>query len=154
MAQHAPARAEPPAVVSTRRGLRLRPTNDGARLFFEVEDPGELERLKDQLSRSEYQAGVALRGLWRRGVMNPEPTASAMDRLGMPRGGFAEHEADDERDEAQDELRAAVRSMRYMGMGGRLAIEVVVYERRIRTADELDALREALGRLADHLRRR
>jgi hypothetical protein len=100
MAQQASAPAAPPVVASTRRGLRLRPTNDGARLFFEVEYVGELERLKDQLSRSEYDAGIALRGLWARGAMNPEPTSSAMDRLSMPRSGFCDHEENDERDQA------------------------------------------------------
>jgi hypothetical protein len=84
--------------------------------------------------------------------LHPEATASAMDRLGMPRSGFAEHEANDERDEAQDALRAACRAMGMLGMSGRLAVEVVCYERRITTAEGLDALREALSRLADHLR--
>jgi hypothetical protein len=120
-------------------------------LFFEVEDPGELERLKDKLSRAEYQAGVALRGLWRRGAMNPAPSASSTSRLGMPRSGFSEHEANDERDAAQDALRAACRAMGMLGMSGRLALEVCVYERRVTTAEGLDALREALSRLADHL---
>jgi hypothetical protein len=39
-----------------------------------------------------------------------------------------------------------------LGMSGRFAVEVVVYERKVTTAAGLDALREALGRLADHLR--
>jgi hypothetical protein len=42
--------------------------------------------------------------------------------------------------------------MGYWGMGGRFAVEVVVYERRIRSADEVLQLRTALSRLAEHLR--
>jgi hypothetical protein len=42
--------------------------------------------------------------------------------------------------------------MGMLGLAGRLTVEVVCYERRITTAEGLDALREALSRLADHLR--
>jgi hypothetical protein len=69
----------------------------------------------------------------------------------MPPSGFYERD-DDHRLEAQEELRAAVRAMGMMGRAGRLAVEVVAYERRVETAEELDALREALSKLADHLR--
>ena len=69
----------------------------------------------------------------------------------MPPGSYYDVD-EDHRLEAQDELRAACRAMGMMGMGGRLAIEVVCYERRVKTADELDALREALQRLARHRR--
>jgi hypothetical protein len=151
MAQHAPASAAPPAVTNSRRGLRLRHVKDGTQSFYECEYVGELERLKNKLSRPEFDAGITLRALWRRGTMNPEATSSCLDRLGMPPRGHYEAE-DEDTLEQQDELRAAVRSMAYLGMGGRLAIEVVAYERRVGTADELDALREALSRLASHLR--
>jgi hypothetical protein len=40
------------------------------------------------------------------------------------------------------------------GMAGRFAMEVCVYERRVRTVAELAWLCEALGRLAEHLRPR
>lgn len=59
---------------------------------------------------------------------------------------------DDYRLEAQDDLRAAIRSMGYWGMGGRYAVEVCVYERRVRTQDALLHLRQALSRRAEHLR--
>jgi hypothetical protein len=132
--------------------LRLRHVKGGAQSFFEVAEPGELERIKPELTRAEYDAGIHLRGLWARGTMNPEATASALDRLGMPRSGFAEHEENDERDAAQDELRAACRAMRMLGMAGRLAVEVCVYERRIELAEDVHTLRVALSRLAAHLR--
>src|SRR5918992_1847638 len=106
--QHIPS-SDPPPVTSSRRGLRLRHVDDGKRSYFEVADPGELERLRDRLAVAEYEAGLELRRLWAQGTLNPEATSSAMERLGMPRTGFAEHE-DEHRLEAQDELRAVVRS--------------------------------------------
>jgi hypothetical protein len=75
-----------------------------------------------------------------------------MSRLGMPPRCFGEHEDDDNRCEAQDELWAAIRSMGGMGMYGRFAVEITCYERRVRTQDELLYLRQALSRLAEHLR--
>jgi hypothetical protein len=142
--------ADPP-VTSARRGIRLRHVDDGKRSYFEVEHPGEVERIKDRLSAAEYEAGIMLRHLWSQGTLNPEAQSSALDRLDMPRTGFAEHE-DEHRLEAQDELRAALRSMGMMGMSGRLAVEIVIYERRVRSQAMLLHLREALSRLAEHLR--
>jgi hypothetical protein len=141
---------EPPPVTASRRGLRLRHVKGAAKSFYEVECPGELERLKDRLASPEFEAGLTLRRLWVAGTMNPETQSSCLDRLGMPPSGFHDV-ADERRLEAQDRLRAAVRAMGYMGMGGRLAVEVVAYERRVRNAEELLYLRDALSRLADHL---
>jgi hypothetical protein len=143
---------EPPPVTSSRRGLKLRYVKDGAQSFYEVAHPGELERLRPELTAGEYDAAIHLRGLWARGAMNPASTASALDRLGMPRSGFSEHEENDERDAAQDALRAAMRSMGTMGMSARYAVEVVCYERRVTSQDALLYLRQALSRLAEHLR--
>jgi hypothetical protein len=42
--------------------------------------------------------------------------------------------------------------MGMMGMSGRYAAEVCVYEGRVTTQDALLYLREALSRLAEHLR--
>jgi hypothetical protein len=143
---------EPPPVTSSRRGLRLRHVDGGSRSYFEVEHPGELERIKPSLTLAAYDAGIMLRLLWVRGTMNPETQASSTSRLGMPRAAFTDHHDDDMRCEAQDELRAAVRAMGYLGMGGRFAVEVVVYERRVTSQDALLYLRQALSRLAEHLR--
>jgi hypothetical protein len=143
--------SEPPPVTASRRGLRLRHVDGGKRSYFEVECPGELERLKDRMTPAEFDAGIQLRLLWAHGTLNPESQSSCMHRLGMPPRSLCEHD-DDHRLEAQDELRAAIRAMGYMGMSGRFAVEVVVYERRVETAEKLDALRSALSRLAEHLR--
>jgi hypothetical protein len=146
------AAPEPPPVTSSRRGLRLRHVKGGAQSFFEVEHPGELERVKPDLTPAEFDAGIMLRLLWARGTMNPEATSSSTSRLGMPRAAFTDDHDDDKRCEAQDELRAACRAMGYLGMGGRLAVEVVVYERRVTSQDALLYLRQALSLLAEHLR--
>jgi hypothetical protein len=69
---------------------------------------------------------------------------------GVSRASFHDH--DDARLEAQDELRAACRAMGMMGMAARYAIEVCCYERRVTSQDALLHLRQALSRLADHLR--
>jgi hypothetical protein len=39
-----------------------------------------------------------------------------------------------------------------LGMGGRYAVEVCCYERRVTSQDRLLELRRALSRLAEHLR--
>jgi hypothetical protein len=120
---------EPPPVTSSRRGLKLRHIEGGSRSYFEVEHPGELERVKPSLTRAEYDAGITLRRLWAAGTLNPETQSSSTSRLGMPRAAFTDDNDDDHRCEAQDELRAAVRSMRGMGMHGRYAIEVAAATR-------------------------
>jgi hypothetical protein len=141
--------SEPP-VTASRRGLRLRYVDGGKRSYFEVAKPGELERLKPQLTLAEYEAGVRLRQLWASGTMIAEPSASCLNRLGLPPRGY--HSGpDDDRLAAQDALRTACRVMGMMGMGGQLAIDVCIYERRIETVAGLAELREALGRLAQHL---
>jgi hypothetical protein len=78
--------AEPPPVTSSRRGLQLRHVKGGAQSFYEVEHPGELERIKPSLTRAEYDAGITLRRLWAGGTMNPETQSSSTSRLGMPGG--------------------------------------------------------------------
>jgi hypothetical protein len=143
--------AEPPPVTSSRRGLRLRHVKDGTQSFYEVACPGELERIRHAITRAEYDAGVHLRGLWVHGTLNPEASSSAIDRLGLPRARFVEHD-NEGRLEAQDELRAACKAMGMLGMAGRFAVEVCCYERRVRNADEVLYLRTALSRLAEHLR--
>jgi hypothetical protein len=142
--------SEPP-VTSSRRGLRLRHVDAGKRSYFEVANPGELERVKPQLTLAEYEAGVRLRQLWASGTLNPESASSCLERLGLPPRGYREDVADDPRCAAQDALRAAMRAMKYMGMAGRFAVDVCVYERRVETVADLCELREALGRLAQHL---
>jgi hypothetical protein len=84
--------AEPPPLVASRRGLRLRFTDGGKRSYFEVESPGELERIKGSEK-------------WPLGGM---PSRSRY-----------------------------MRAMGYIGMAGRLAVEVCVYEHRVATAEEL-----------------
>jgi hypothetical protein len=143
---------EPPPVTSSRRGLRLRHVKGGAQSFFEVEHPGELERINPELTLAEYDAGIMLRLLWARGTMNPETQSSSKSRLGMPRTAFTDDHDDDKRCEAQDELRAACRAMGMLGMAGRFAVEVCCYERRVTSQDALLYLRTALSRLAEHLR--
>jgi hypothetical protein len=147
--QHPPS--PEPAVTSSRRGLRLRHVDDGKRSYFEVANPGELERIKPSLTQAEYDAGLELRRLWAAGAMNPEPSSSCIDGLGPPRRGFQDHD-DEHRLEAQDELRSAIGSMGGLGMCGRYAVEICCYERHVRTQDELLYLRQALSRLAEHLR--
>jgi hypothetical protein len=71
-----------------------------------------------------------------------------MSRLTEPGYGYG---LSDERLEANDELRAAYRAMGLMGLRGNFAVAVVCHERRIRSADEMDYLREALTRLANWL---
>jgi hypothetical protein len=127
--QNIPA-SDPPPVTSSRRGLKLRYVNKGQQSFYEVGHPGELERIKPSLTQAEYDAGLELRRLWVAGTMNPESQSSVLSRLGMPPRGYHDHD-DDHRLEAQDELRAALRSMRMLGMGGQLSLDVVVYERRV-----------------------
>jgi hypothetical protein len=122
---------EPPPVTSSRRGIRLRHAKGGAQSFFEVEHPGELERVKPELTPAEFDAGIMLRLLWARGTMNPEATSPSTSRLGMPRAAFTDDHDDDKRCEAQDELRAACRAMGLLGMAARYAIEVCCYERRV-----------------------
>ena len=39
-----------------------------------------------------------------------------------------------------------------MGLSGQFAVECVIFDRRVRTLEELCHLRDALARLADHLR--
>ena len=60
---------------------------------------------------------MALRQLWPAGTLNPASVSSPLTRLGMSRSSFYDHD-DDERLAAHDALRAAVRSMGYMGMSG------------------------------------
>jgi hypothetical protein len=110
-----------------------------------------LERIKASLTGPEYDAGLELRRLWAAGTMNPEAQASALDRLGMPPRGH-HTPVDEHRDEAQDALRAALRAMGMMGMSGALVVRVVIYEERVTSQDELLYLRQALSRLAEHLR--
>src|ERR687895_732097 len=88
-----------------------------ARSFEEVIDVGALEAVQDRLTASEYAASVALRQLWPAGTLNPASVSSPLTRLGMSRSSFYDHD-DDERLAAHDALRAAVRSMGYMGMSG------------------------------------
>jgi hypothetical protein len=68
-----------------------------------------------------------------------------------PRGYRADPAAE-QRCEAQDELRDALRSMGGLGLYGRYAVEVAIYERRVKTQDALLHLRAALSWLAEHLR--
>jgi hypothetical protein len=143
---------EPP-VTSSGKVLRLRHVDKGRRSYFEVACPGEPERTKPSLTQAEYDAAVRLRGLWMRGCMNPEASSSSISRLGMPKlTCLVAHAENDERNEAQDRLRAAMRAMGSVGMGGRLAVEVVVYERRVTSQELLHELRCALSRLAEHFR--
>jgi hypothetical protein len=53
-------------------------------------------------------------GAYGRRTLNPEAQSSCLDRLGMPPRGYHAGADDDQRLEAQDELRAAVRAMGYM----------------------------------------
>jgi hypothetical protein len=86
--QHPPSPDQLP-VTSSRRGLRLRHVDKGQRSYFEVADPGELERIKASLTQAEYDAGLGLRRLWAAGAMNPEPSSSCLDRLGLPPEGLS-----------------------------------------------------------------
>jgi hypothetical protein len=115
----------------------------------EVENPGEIERLRDYLLPAEYDAALDLRGLWAAGSLNPEARASAVSRLGLPRVGFSDN-YEDHRLEAHDRLKAALRAMGSMGMAGRYAIEVVIYDRKVATVADLALLRDTLARLAAH----
>lgn len=150
--QSSAAPAAQPERANARRGLRLRTVRGSNRSFYEVADPGALEAVREKLTRAEFEAGLELRRLWRAGTLNGEATSSPVSRLGLGRARFYQDNADDARLEAHDRLGAALRSMGMMGMAGRFAVEVCVYERRVRTAEELDALREALRRLAEHLK--
>jgi hypothetical protein len=63
-----------PPWISSRCGLRLRHVKGGTQSFYEVAEPGELERLKPSLTGPEYEAGIQLRLLWASGTMLAEPT--------------------------------------------------------------------------------
>jgi hypothetical protein len=81
-------------VTSSRGGLRLRHVKGGTQSFYEVEHPGELERIKPSLTAAEYDAGIMLRLLWARGTINPETQSSSTSRLGMPRAAFTDDHDD------------------------------------------------------------
>jgi hypothetical protein len=72
---------EPPPATSSRRGLRLRHVKGGTQSFYDVEHPGELERVRPELTRAKYDAGITLRRLWASGTINPEATSSSTSRL-------------------------------------------------------------------------
>jgi hypothetical protein len=69
----------------------------------------------------------------------------------MPLRGYHDG-AEEHRLGAQDDLRSACRAMGMLGVGGRFAIQVCCYERRVKSQDALLYLRESLSRLAEHLR--
>lgn len=73
--------------------------------------------------------------------------ASAITRLGLPRVCFSDN-FEDHRLEAHDQLKAALRSTGMLGMGGRYALEVIAYDRKVKTVADLALLRDALSRLA------
>jgi hypothetical protein len=107
-----------PPVTASRRGLRLRHTDGGKCSYFEVAEPGELERIRPDLTKAEFDAGIQLRPLWAQGTLLAAPSASCLDRLGMPRRGYHADPADEHRCEAQDRLRAAMRAMGGLGIAG------------------------------------
>lgn len=133
--------------IPARKGIVLRQVRGAERSFFEVEHPGELERLKGKLPDREYRVGLMLRSLWERGTLNGDPGQSCVARL--EDHGVRSEGMSPARLEANDRLRMAMRAMGMMGMAGRYALDVVAYDKRVETDTELAWLRAGLGKLAD-----
>lgn len=133
--------------IPARKGIVLRQVRGAERSFFEVEHPGELERLKGELTDREYRAGLMLRGLWERGTLNGDPGQSCVARL--EDHGVRSEGMSPARMETHDRLKVAMRAMGMMGMVGRYALDVVAYDRSVETDTELAWLRAGLGKLAD-----
>jgi hypothetical protein len=111
---------------------------------IEVEDAGEIERIRDHLEPAEYDAALELRRLWHSGTINGRSGITPIARLAS---GFASGGMSDGRLTRNDALRKA---LGYCGMMAGYVLDVVVYDRRVETKADMAWLREGLQRLVKY----
>lgn len=97
---------------------------------IEVENAGEIERIRAHLEPDEYDAAIELRRLWHYGTLNGDAGQSCIARM---ESGAASGSVSETRLTLNDALRHALRGlgMGYMGMMASYVLDVVVYDKRL-----------------------